>query len=162
MYCGVISDKKGGHNVGDCIVRAAKSETDLALLTALEAATFRDPWHEGELRSHLCSTTAVTLLCFDEEKRAVGYLLGACLPPEGEVFRVAVIPDARGCGIGRKIVLSFLDILDMRGADVCFLEVRESNTAARALYASLGFVPVGLRKNYYKNPTEHAIVMKRG
>lgn len=146
----------------DYTVRRATSEADLALLTQLEAATFHAPWHEGEIRSHLCSATAITLLCFDKAKNVVGYLFGSCLPPEGEVYRIAVLPEARGRGIGRFIMLSFLNILSNRDADVCFLEVRESNAAARALYASVGFSPIGLRKNYYKNPTEHALVMKRG
>lgn len=146
----------------ECTIRQAKSESDLVLLRALEEACFSDAWGESEIRSHLCAETSVTLLCLDHGGRAIGYLFGACLPPEGEVYRIAVLPDVRGGGIGRKIMLSFLDILSYRGADVCFLEVRESNTAARALYASVGFCPVGLRKNYYKNPTEHALVMKRG
>ena len=148
--------------MGNYSIRPATGEGDLALLSALECECFADAWGEGEIRSHLGASTALTLLCYDEADRAIGYLFGSCLPPEGEVYRVAVLPKARKCGVGRFILLSFLDILQRRGADVCFLEVRESNTAARALYASVGFCPVGLRKNYYKNPTEHALVMKRG
>ena len=138
------------------------TEADLPLLTALEAAAFRDAWREGEIRSHLSGATAVTLICEGEAGEALGYLFGSCLPPEGEVYRIAV-PDAlRGRGIARFIMQGFLDILEKNGADVCFLEVREGNTAARALYASVGFTAVGLRKNYYKDPPEHALVLKRG
>lgn len=143
-------------------IRGVKSEGDVALLTALESACFHDPWREGDIRSHLGGATAVSLLCFNQASEAVGYLFGSCLPPEGEVFRIGVLPSARGGGIGRIIMSSFLDLLNRAGADVCFLEVRESNAAARALYTSVGFETVGLRKNYYKNPTEHALVMRRG
>ena len=148
--------------MGEYTIRGAKSDSDLALLCALEGACFSDPWREGEIRSHLCGATAVSLLCFDREGEAVGYLFGSCLPPEGEVFRIGVLPELRGAGIGRYIMLSFLDFLNRMNADVCFLEVRESNVAARALYASVGFSSVGIRKNYYKNPIEHALVMRRG
>ena len=142
--------------------RRATSEGDVALLTALEAAAFHDAWGEDAIRSHVCSENGITLLCLDRDGRAVGYLFGTSLPPEGELYRIAVVSEERKKGIGRFILLRFLDILDKNGADVCFLEVRESNTAARALYALLGFKPVGLRKNYYKDPLENALVLKRG
>ena len=148
--------------MSDYTIRTAKSESDLSLLTQLEAIAFPDAWGEREIRSHLCGETAISLLCVDTGGNAVGYLFGSCLPPEGEVYRIAVLPEVRGRGIGRTILLSFVDLLDRRGADVCFLEVREGNTAARALYESVGFTTVGVRKNYYKNPTENALVMKRG
>ena len=140
-------------------IRGAKSESDISLLSTLERDSFFDPWGENEIRSHICGATAVSMLCFDKAGVAVGYLFGSCLPPEGEVFRIAVTEAARGKGIGRFIMLSFLDFLSRMSADVCFLEVRESNTAARALYGSVGFQTVGLRKNYYKNPTDNAILM---
>ena len=148
--------------MGEYTIRDATCENDVALLTALESACFADPWREGEIRSHLGGASAVSMLCLNQEGDAVGYLFGSCLPPEGEVFRIGVLPQRRGGGIGRIIMSSFLDLLTRLNADVCFLEVRESNAAARALYASVGFETVGLRKNYYKNPTEHALVMRRG
>ena len=143
-------------------VRRATSEGDIALLAELEALAFRDAWRTDAIRSHVCSENGITLLCLDRDGRTVGYLLDSSLPPEGELYRIAVLPEERKKGIGRFILLRFLDILDKNGADVCFLEVREGNTAARALYASLGFKPVGLRKNYYKDPQENALVLKRG
>ena len=143
-------------------IRRATSEGDAALLAGLEAAAFRDAWSEDAIRSHICSENGITLLCLDRDGRAVGYLFGTSLPPEGELYRIAVLPEERKKGLGRFILLRFLDILSNIGTDVCFLEVRESNTAARALYASLGFKPVGLRKNYYKDPLENALVLKRG
>ena len=147
--------------MSDYTLRAA-TEADLPLLCTLEAAAFRDAWREGEIRSHLHSATAITLICEDGAGDAAGYLFGSCLPPEGEVYRIAVPSERRGCGIGRFIMQGFLNILENNGADVCFLEVREGNTAARALYAAVGFTAVGLRKNYYKDPPEHALVLKRG
>ena len=141
-------------------VRRVHSE-DLATLTSLEAASFPDAWGEGAIASHLASGSGISLLAVDTEGRALGYLLGLSLFGEGELLRVAVLEAARGRGVGKAILHSFLDILKENGAEACFLEVRKSNEAAIALYRGSGFLPVGERKNYYKNPTEDALLMKK-
>jgi ribosomal-protein-alanine N-acetyltransferase len=142
-------------------VRAARAE-DAATLLLLEEACFRTPWREGELASHLASPTSLSYLCEDGDGTPVGYLLGLCLPPEGELYRVAVPEALRGRGLGRLLLERFLSDLDGRGADVCFLEVRASNAPAIALYRSVGFLEVGVRKKYYKDPCEDALVLRRG
>ena len=130
---------------------------DAPTLAALEAACFSDAWGEGAILSHLASETTKTLIA-EKDGAPVGALFLSCLPPEGEVFRIGVLPSARGGGIGRIIMSSFLDLLSRAGADVCFLEVRESNTPAIALYKKYGMTQVGMRKNYYRNPTENALL----
>ena len=82
--------------------------------------------------------------------------------PEGELYRIAVLPAYRGAGLGRLLLAEFLAALADRGADECYLEVRAENTVAQALYASCGFLQVGRRKNYYKDPRDDALVLKRG
>ena len=139
-------------------VRAATSD-DLATLFALEQAAFQDAWSEGALRSHMETDGAyATLAILDGE--VVGYLLGNCLPPiggvrEGELYRIAVLEAARGRGIGRTLLSSFLSALD-----ICFLEVRDGNTAAISLYESAGFALCTIRPRYYKNPTEDARIYR--
>ena len=141
-------------------VRRVHSE-DLATLTSLEAASFPDAWGEGAIRSHLASDSAVSLIAEGDTGEALGYLLGLSLVGEGELLRIAVTNPARRAGVGKAILHSFLDILKENGAEACFLEVRKSNEAAIALYRGSGFLPVGERKNYYKNPTEDALLMVR-
>ena len=147
--------------MGEYTVRVAEI-ADAATLLALEEACFRTPWRGGELASHLASPTSLSYLCEDGDGIPVGYLLGLCLPPEGELYRVAVPEALRGRGLGRLLLERFLSDLDGRGADACFLEVRASNAPAIALYRSVGFLEVGVRKKYYKDPCEDALVLRRG
>lgn len=132
---------------------------DVPFLAAMEAATFPVPWTEAAIAAHLGAERTVTLV-YDDGGIA-GYLFGTLLPPEGEVFRIAVDPRHRRGGVGSQIMQSFLDILEEEGGDVCFLEVRRSNHGAQEFYRSFDFLPVGERKNYYKNPCEDALVLRR-
>ena len=141
-------------------VRRAHSE-DLALLTSLEAASFREAWSEGAIASHLATEDAVSLIAEDAGGTPLGYLLGFSLFGEGELLRIAVLEGARRQGAGTALLQGFLDILKENEAEACFLEVRKSNLTAQALYARAGFLPIGERKNYYKNPTEDALTLVR-
>lgn len=135
--------------------------SDLAALAALEAEGFGSPWEISLLAGHLSSPGSVTLIA-EEEGRAVGALCGRCLPPEGELYRIVTRPDSRRRGIGKRLLSAFLACLDAAGAPTCFLEVRAGNAPAIALYTAAGFFTVGRRKNYYKNPCEDALVLRRG
>lgn len=139
-------------------LRTATAE-DLAAITHLEATCFDDPWSEGAIASHLASPSGLAYLAVGDDGTAIGYILGLSLGEESELLRVGVLPAHRIIGIGWNLVDYFLFKLIPLGTKVCYLEVRESNYAAQALYESNCFVEVGTRKNYYKNPTEDAIVM---
>ena len=132
------------------------TEEHIAFLTDAEARIFSDAWSEGALASHMRSATSRTLVAADDEGHPVGYLLGSVIFPEGEVYRVASLPEARRAGVASALLDAFLCELP-----VCFLEVRESNAAARALYEKHSFSLVGERKNYYKAPIENACIYKR-
>lgn len=127
---------------------------DAARIAEMEHGVFSDAWGEGEILSHLRSPCARTLL-LEEDGSFVGYLLGSVIPPEGEVLRVAVLPAYRGRGYAEALLSAFLSEVP-----VCFLEVRKGNTAARRLYEKVGFLCVGERKRYYKNPTEDACLYR--
>ncbi len=135
--------------------------SDLSCLLRLEEEIFSDPWGEGALFAHLSSESTITLL-LEREGALVGYALGVALSGEGELYRIAVLRQERKCGYGTLLLQSFLDDLEKKGAPVCFLEVRESNFSALALYHSFGFLPVGRRKKYYKDPQEDALLLRRG
>ncbi len=132
----------------------------LPTLVALEREVFSDAWGAGALSSHLASETACSLLAAWEGE-PVGYLLGILLPPEGEIYRIAVRPAWRGRGIARAILQRFLDICTERSVTSLYLEVRRSNVAAQALYRSAGFLPCGERRSYYRDPTEDALLFSR-
>jgi ribosomal-protein-alanine N-acetyltransferase len=96
------------------------------------------------------------------DKVIVGYLIAREAGGSGEILNLAVDPPQRRGGIARALLQSGLAALRRRGADEVFLEVRESNLAAQALYLSAGFRPVGQRAGYYRNPLEDALVLRLG
>jgi len=142
------------------LIRPA-SNGDLAALATLEAASFSVPWNEAALAGHLRASYTLSLLLLEED-RPVGYLLAGFSPPEGELYRVAVLPEARRRGYGRLLLEAFFREAEKRDVYSLYLEVRESNEAAIALYRCAGFRPVFLRENYYREPTEAALVMSIG
>ena len=110
------------------------------------------------LEERIASSASGETVVLTSDGEVAGYLAMTLIPPEAEVCRVAVHPSFRRRGIGRRLLLDFFR---RHGeVDTVFLEVRQGNLAARGLYASLGFDPVGHRPRYYENPTEDAVVMK--
>jgi len=80
---------------------------------------------------------------------------------DAELLNIAVHPEHRGKGLAGQMLDALLIELRARGVRTAFLEVRESNNAARGLYDSRGFTPIGRRRNYYRRPVEDALVMRR-
>lgn len=131
-------------------------------LWEIERAVFSDPWRAGDLAGGLNNPLLCTLAASDTQGRIPGYVTGSLLPPEGEIWRLAVLPGFRRSGIGRALVEAFLENGGRRGCDRFFLEVRAGNLPAIGLYAACGFVPCGRRRNYYRDPAEDAVLMRKG
>lgn len=93
--------------------------------------------------------------------RLLGMIGGWALDYEAEIHLLYVNSNDRGTGVGRLLLANFLEGLDRTGVRSTYLEVRQSNSIARHLYGSTGFILQGLRKNYYENPVEDGIVMVR-
>jgi [ribosomal protein S18]-alanine N-acetyltransferase len=89
-----------------------------------------------------------------------GYVVALDAADEGEILNLAVAPTARRHGLGRALVQQTVAVLSARGVEEVYLEVRESNGPARALYAAHGFKEVGRRRQYYRRPVEDAIVLR--
>ncbi len=131
---------------------------DLAEAWGIESQVFADePWTKEQL--------AAELVAFD------GYYAGLFLDGrlcgfggirgfhEADIMTLGVVPEARGKGFGSLILNDLLGVAKQRNWDPIFLEVRESNRAARALYRNAGFVELGSVRNYYRNPVEDAVRM---
>ena len=88
----------------------------------------------------------------------VGYLTARLLAPECELYRIAVLPISRHTGVASALMDAFFAILKAEDCPALFLEVRESNAPAIALYKKYGMTQVGMRKNYYRDPTENALL----
>ena len=101
-----------------------------------------------------------TALVIEQDGIVVGFIVGRQVAEEWEIENIAVTGPARRCGLGSRLLGEFLDLLRSRGGQAVFLEVRESNLAARALYEKWAFIEVGRRKMYYQNPAEDALLLK--
>ncbi|MGH7583296.1 MAG: ribosomal protein S18-alanine N-acetyltransferase [Gemmatimonadales bacterium] len=133
---------------------------DAGALAVLERAAFGDPWSVAQLRNALAGPSAVALVA-EQESTIVGYVLGRVVVDQAEVLSIATMPDRRRLGIGRRLLDAMLGELARHGAHSVWLEVRESNLAARKLYQDSGFVADGIRRDYYRQPVEDALVLRR-
>ena len=123
-------------------------------LATLHACAFTTPrpWSEDEFAGWLADPLGFLLVEGD-----AGFLLGRAVAGEAELLTVAVAPEARGRGLGRRLVARFLYQARLRGAEVAFLEVAEDNAPARAVYAGAGFAESGRRRGYYRTPEGRAV-----
>ena len=132
----------------------------VAQVAALEAICFADPWSEKSVASELTNPLSLWLVALDDD-RVAGYVGSQSVMGESDMMNVAVHPDYRRQGIAEKLCLSLVEALSGKGNHSLTLEVRASNAPAKALYEKLGFQQVGLRKNYYRNPREDALILRK-
>jgi [ribosomal protein S18]-alanine N-acetyltransferase len=132
---------------------------DVERVLEIEERSFSTPWRESTFRGLLRRTDTDLLGAFRDE-RLVGYAISWTILDQAELGNVAVAPEARGLGVGRRLVETMLDRLRYRSVSECFLEVRVSNEVAQGLYRTLGFDIVGRRRGYYTEPVEDALVMR--
>lgn len=125
---------------------------------AIEQAVFADPWSLRDFRE--CVTSDTTFLVAETTEGVAGYVVTLDAADEGEILNLAVAPGVRRHGTGRALVNAVLAALTERGVRQVYLEVRESNAAALALYAAHGFREVGRRAQYYRRPVENAIILR--
>ena len=118
-------------------------------LAALHARAFITPapWEAASFAGILADPLAFLLVEGD-----AGFLLGRAVAGEAELLTIAVAPEARRRGLGRKLMARFLYQAQVRGADRAFLEVAADNVPAVALYESAGFARAGQRRGYYLTP----------
>jgi ribosomal-protein-alanine N-acetyltransferase len=137
-------------------------ESDLLDVVRIERACFADPWTEESFRRLLAGQPAIFLVAvFPPNSAVAGYAIAFSVGEDAEILNVAVDPDFRGRGLAGQMLDAVLIELSSRGVRTAFLEVRESNLAARALYGSRGFTEIGRRHRYYRRPVEDALVMRR-
>lgn len=147
--------------IGHVVIEPA-SARDLGEIVELERASFSDPWSKESFAAVLNEPAAFFAAARDgAADRVAGYVVAWFAADEGEIANLAVLEPTRRRGIGAALLDAALDEGRRRGADAVYLEVRDSNAAARALYASRKFAEVGRRRDYYRKPQEDAIVLRR-
>ena len=132
---------------------------DVPALARIERRCFSDPWSARGSLDSIQSETSIALVAENTEGE-LGYLMARLSGEEGEILNLAVLPGHRRRGLGRQLLEQGLALLVGRGVREAYLEVRESNRAARDLYLGFGFRPVGMRPHYYRNPAEDALVLR--
>ena len=130
----------------------------VAQVAALERQCFADPWSEGSIASELDNPLSLWLVA-EQDGAVCGYVGSQTVLDETDMMNIAVRPDCRRQGIAAALIEELVSRLKEQGSHILRLEVRESNTPAIALYDSLGFTQLGLRKNYYRNPKENALIL---
>lgn len=136
------------------------NEAHIPQIAALEAACFSAPWSEDCLRYELTNGLALWLAAVEDEK-VVGYVGSQTVMGESDMMNIAVHPDHRRQGIAQKLLDELSSQLKAMDSVCLLLEVRASNDSAIKLYEKNGFSQVGLRKNYYRNPKEDALILKK-
>ena len=135
-------------------------ESHVAPIAQLETLCFSDPWSENSIASELASRLSYWLVAV-EDGQVLGYIGSQSVLGESDMMNVAVHPDHRRRGIAEMLVTTLSHDLKERDNVCLTLEVRASNMPAIGLYEKLGFVQVGLRKNYYRNPREDALILRK-
>ena len=132
----------------------------VAQIAALEKLCFSMPWSERSVASELQNPLSLWLVA-EENGRVLGYVGSQTVLDESDMLNLAVLPECRRGGVGRALVTTLCAALQSRGSRCLTLEVRDSNAAARALYAALGFREIGRRPRYYSRPTEDAVLYRK-
>ena len=142
----------------------AMVETDLAEVEALDRLCFSDPWPSGSFAYELKpGSTNICLVAIDNLSEHILKLIGVIIVwiivDEAHIGTIAVHPDYRHNGVGRRLLSEALLIAADRGAVSSLLEVRAGNHDALALYYGLGYEAVGLRAGYYADNHEDALLL---
>lgn len=133
---------------------------DLEQVAALEQAAFTDPWSFNIWKDCLEGRRDICYVA-EQDGLIVGYFCMMVVLDEAELLKIAVLPEKQKKGVASGLMEMMLCYLGSRKICAVTLEVREHNRAALALYTKYGFVPEGRRKNYYRNPAEDAIIMRK-
>lgn len=134
------------------------TELDLEGIYTIEECSFSKPWSKESMKKDLANPIA-TYFVAEEAGQIKGYIGVWNVMSEGQVTNVAVEQNARGRGIGQKLVSALVEHAKEIELEMILLEVRRSNEVAKRVYSKAGFEEIAVRKNYYSSPKEDAIMM---
>ena len=134
---------------------------DVTKVASIEAQSFANPWQPDTFRSLIAQGRAFIPVAEAPGDGVVGYAVFWWVKDQGELANLAVLEGYQGRGIGSALLDIVLDRATEEGVMELYLEVRSSNQRATALYCSRGFIEVGIRQDYYRNPREDAYILVR-
>ena len=136
--------------------------SDIDSVVDIEKNSFPIPWTKGTFISELKRNKLARYYVVEVDGRVVGYAGLWLIMNEAHITNIAIHPKYRGKGMGKKLVGGLIEEILKINIYRITLEVRPSNAAALALYKKFGFVPCGIRPEYYRDNNEDAIIMWRG
>ena len=137
-------------------------EADLEAILAIETASFSSPWSRSAFDNEMRAIYAYPLVITQATPPYVlGYLCFWMIMDECHILNLAVHPSFRRVGIASSLIGRLLEICQHKRVRECYLEVRVSNKLAISLYQKFGFLQCGIRKRYYSDTGENALVMRR-
>ena len=136
-------------------------EKDISSVESIEKRVFSIPWSEKSFLDACMTPENIYLVAETEDGSIAGYCGLWTVLGEGDITNMAVAETYRKCGVGRKLMEAMEQEGRRMDVSIFFLEVRESNEAARHLYDSVGYTNIGTRKRFYERPVEDAIVMSK-
>lgn len=140
-------------------IRTAEKK-DISDIFKLENLIFKDPWSINSITETIDSPNETAICACSEDSNLIGYALLSFVLDEVNINRIAVDPLYRSRGIGSCLIRSIQEMLPVQ-VNIYNLEVRQSNKTAITVYLSQGFEQVGIRKNFYSDPCENAILMTK-
>lgn len=132
---------------------------DIPSIVAIEEASFPIPWTEESFTSEIKDNCVARYFCLEKEGNVIGYMGLWLVVGEAHVTNIAIWPGCRGQGWGEYLMRGVMQSIVSLGVLQVTLEVRVTNTTAQQLYTKLGFKPAGVRKRYYSDNQEDAIIM---
>jgi ribosomal-protein-alanine N-acetyltransferase len=136
-------------------------QSDLDGVMAIEGVSFPTPWSRGMFIEDFPRDFSSILVAAGTEDEVLGYSVCWTIAGESHLLNIAVHPSRRGEGIGRALLSECIRRSARSGASLIFLEVRAGNEAAQRLYRSMGFAFRGIRKGYYTDTGEDAVILDR-
>jgi len=132
---------------------------DIPIIVAIEEVSFPIPWTAESFISELKDNYLARYYCLELDGKVIGYMGLWIVMGEAHITNVAIWPGCRGEGWGEYLIRRVMHSMFSAGVMRLTLEVRVSNTNAQQLYTKLGFKPAGVRKKYYSDNQEDAIIM---
>ena len=142
----------------DCVIRRMTVD-DVDAVAAIEAATFPTPWSRESFYQDMTENIVARYMVCEKGGEVIGFAGAWLVLDESHITNVAILERERGFGYGRKLTEALMQYLSNLGAAYATLEVRKSNEVAQSLYVSLGFIKLGVRKRYYEDNGEDALIM---
>ncbi|HZK85209.1 MAG TPA: ribosomal protein S18-alanine N-acetyltransferase [Desulfosporosinus sp.] len=132
---------------------------DLKAILEIERVSFATPWSVASFKTELKDNEYARYLCLELEGQVIGYMGLWFILDEGHITNIAINPNYRGLHWGEFLMRSVMEIMVEQGMERMTLEVRVSNNPAQSLYKRLGFANAGVRKGYYADTGEDAMIM---